>query len=194
MKDHIEANHLEGISLPCNYCDKIFRSRHITYHLFADQNDLEWHISHLCCLEPGVLWEPIEPGITLALVISSSSNKYLSFFCCHFLKKINFYLDGSSFQNIWHIWWGFGILSHLLAFLVSFGLRLLPRYSGFYSDICVQYQRLRSLFRIMVSQGMTKNLTDHKMHLGMSSKNFFQSGWPYGLAPPPLTVIFQPFP
>ena len=41
MKDHIEANHLEGISLPCNYCDKIFRSRHITYHLFADQNDLE---------------------------------------------------------------------------------------------------------------------------------------------------------
>ena len=28
MKDHIEANHLEGISLPCNFCEKIFRSRH----------------------------------------------------------------------------------------------------------------------------------------------------------------------
>ena len=27
VKDHIEANHLEGISLPCNVCDKTFRSR-----------------------------------------------------------------------------------------------------------------------------------------------------------------------
>ena len=27
MKDHIEANHLEGISIPCNFCEKIFRSR-----------------------------------------------------------------------------------------------------------------------------------------------------------------------
>ena len=27
MKNHIEANHLEGISVPCNFCDKIFRSR-----------------------------------------------------------------------------------------------------------------------------------------------------------------------
>ena len=26
IKDHIEANHLEGISLPCNFCDKTFRS------------------------------------------------------------------------------------------------------------------------------------------------------------------------
>ena len=25
---HIEANHLEGVSIPCNHCDKIFRSRH----------------------------------------------------------------------------------------------------------------------------------------------------------------------
>ena len=24
---HIEANHLEGVSIPCNHCDKIFRSR-----------------------------------------------------------------------------------------------------------------------------------------------------------------------
>ena len=28
LKDHIEANHLEGISIPCNFCKKTFRSRH----------------------------------------------------------------------------------------------------------------------------------------------------------------------
>ena len=27
IKDHIEANHIEGVSIPCNNCDKIFRSR-----------------------------------------------------------------------------------------------------------------------------------------------------------------------
>ena len=27
IKDHIEANHLEGIVIPCNVCDKTFRSR-----------------------------------------------------------------------------------------------------------------------------------------------------------------------
>ena len=27
IKDHIEANHLEGIMIPCNLCDKTFRSR-----------------------------------------------------------------------------------------------------------------------------------------------------------------------
>ena len=27
IKDHIEANHLEGISIPCNLCEKIFRTR-----------------------------------------------------------------------------------------------------------------------------------------------------------------------
>ena len=27
LKDHIEANHLEGISLPCDHCDKTFSSR-----------------------------------------------------------------------------------------------------------------------------------------------------------------------
>ena len=27
IKDHIEANHLEGISIPCHFCDKTFRSR-----------------------------------------------------------------------------------------------------------------------------------------------------------------------
>ena len=27
MKNHIEANHLEGIIIPCNLCDKTFRSR-----------------------------------------------------------------------------------------------------------------------------------------------------------------------
>ena len=27
IKDHIEANHLQGIVIPCNLCDKTFRSR-----------------------------------------------------------------------------------------------------------------------------------------------------------------------
>ena len=27
IRDHIEANHLEGVSLPCNICGKEFRSR-----------------------------------------------------------------------------------------------------------------------------------------------------------------------
>ena len=27
IKRHIEANHLEGVSIPCNHCDKLFRSR-----------------------------------------------------------------------------------------------------------------------------------------------------------------------
>ena len=27
IRDHIEANHLEGVSLPCNICGKMFRSR-----------------------------------------------------------------------------------------------------------------------------------------------------------------------
>ena len=27
IKKHIEANHLEGVSIPCNLCEKIFRSR-----------------------------------------------------------------------------------------------------------------------------------------------------------------------
>jgi len=34
IKDHIEANHLEGVSLPCNNCEKTFRCRSVlrTYH------------------------------------------------------------------------------------------------------------------------------------------------------------------
>ena len=27
IRDHIEAHHLEGVSLPCNVCGKTFRSR-----------------------------------------------------------------------------------------------------------------------------------------------------------------------
>ena len=27
IKDHIEAKHIEGVSIPCNSCDKIFRCR-----------------------------------------------------------------------------------------------------------------------------------------------------------------------
>ena len=29
IRDHIEANHLGGVSLPCNVCGKVFRSRAI---------------------------------------------------------------------------------------------------------------------------------------------------------------------
>ena len=32
MKDHIEANHLEGVTIPCNLCDKTFRSRQTLRH------------------------------------------------------------------------------------------------------------------------------------------------------------------
>ena len=32
IKDHIEANHLEGIAIPCNLCDKTFRSRDSLRH------------------------------------------------------------------------------------------------------------------------------------------------------------------
>ena len=37
IKNHIEANHLEGLLIPCNQCDKIFRSRgalcrHVSIH------------------------------------------------------------------------------------------------------------------------------------------------------------------
>ena len=37
IKDHIEANHIEGIALPCSLCEKTFRSRnalkmHIRFH------------------------------------------------------------------------------------------------------------------------------------------------------------------
>ena len=32
IKDHIEANHLEGIIIPCNLCDKTFRSRNSLRH------------------------------------------------------------------------------------------------------------------------------------------------------------------
>ena len=28
IKDHIEANHIDGVALPCNICEKTFRSRH----------------------------------------------------------------------------------------------------------------------------------------------------------------------
>ena len=32
IKDHIEANHLEGIIIPCNFCNKTFRSRDSLRH------------------------------------------------------------------------------------------------------------------------------------------------------------------
>ena len=27
IRDHIEANHMEGLSIPCNFCGKTFKSR-----------------------------------------------------------------------------------------------------------------------------------------------------------------------
>ena len=41
IKDHIEANHLEGIVIPCNLCDKTFRSRNgFRQHTRQHQNKL----------------------------------------------------------------------------------------------------------------------------------------------------------
>ena len=41
IKDHIEANHLEGIVIPCNLCDKTFRSRNgFRQHKRQHQNQL----------------------------------------------------------------------------------------------------------------------------------------------------------
>ena len=39
IKTHIEANHLEGVSVPCNHCDKIFRSsRAFSHHISKNHN------------------------------------------------------------------------------------------------------------------------------------------------------------
>ena len=39
IKDHIEANHIEGIIIPCNLCDKTFRSRNgLRLHKRQHQN------------------------------------------------------------------------------------------------------------------------------------------------------------
>ena len=38
IRDHIEANHLEGVSLPCNVCGKVFRSRAILRKHNCDSN------------------------------------------------------------------------------------------------------------------------------------------------------------
>ena len=39
IKEHIEANHLEGIIIPCNLCDKSFRSRNaLRLHKRQHQN------------------------------------------------------------------------------------------------------------------------------------------------------------
>ena len=34
IKDHIEANHLDGVAIPCHICDKTFRSRHAFEHSY----------------------------------------------------------------------------------------------------------------------------------------------------------------
>ena len=41
IKDHIEANHLEGIVIPCDLCDKTFRSRkRLACHKMQEHNQL----------------------------------------------------------------------------------------------------------------------------------------------------------
>ena len=40
MKRHIEANHLEGVSIPCNLCEKTARSRHaLIMHMRNNHTD-----------------------------------------------------------------------------------------------------------------------------------------------------------
>ena len=42
MKNHIEANHLEGVSVPCNFCEKTFRSRNaLTQHKLKNHKNLQ---------------------------------------------------------------------------------------------------------------------------------------------------------
>ena len=39
IKSHIEKYHLEGCSIPCNFCDKAYRSRHaLKQHVLRHQN------------------------------------------------------------------------------------------------------------------------------------------------------------
>ena len=43
VKRHIEANHLEGVSIPCNLCEKTSRSRHaLTMHVRVSAGHLFW--------------------------------------------------------------------------------------------------------------------------------------------------------
>ena len=55
IKDHIEANHLEGIIIPCNLCDKIYgiirdntKSKSLEKHSSILQN--KYVISYFCQL------------------------------------------------------------------------------------------------------------------------------------------------
>ena len=40
IRDHIEANHLDGIVLPCDFCEKTFRSRYsLRKHTYSHKTD-----------------------------------------------------------------------------------------------------------------------------------------------------------
>ena len=41
IKNHIEANHMEGLSVPCNICDKMFRSRNALGQHILSRHTLE---------------------------------------------------------------------------------------------------------------------------------------------------------
>ena len=47
IKDHIEANHLEGVSLPCNYCQKTFRSRNALRQHNTEKHKTQFKLSLL---------------------------------------------------------------------------------------------------------------------------------------------------
>ena len=42
VKKHIEANHLEGVSIPCRHCDKTFRSMRA-----VDHHAKKWHLNEI---------------------------------------------------------------------------------------------------------------------------------------------------
>ena len=42
IKKHIEANHLEGVSVPCSLCDKILRSRSALSHHISRNHKKHW--------------------------------------------------------------------------------------------------------------------------------------------------------
>ena len=56
IKDHIEANHIEGIVIPCNLCDRTFRSRNaLRYHNRYQQFSLFGQICKLIFRSRSVL-------------------------------------------------------------------------------------------------------------------------------------------
>ena len=75
IKDHIEANHLEGIIIPCNLCDKTFRSR-AGFRQHKHKNE--------------TTWEQFDSGISIICIIQSKSPLFV-----HLNKHWNIFLQDS---------------------------------------------------------------------------------------------------